>query len=397
MTTLNQSNRLARSGTNPESESRVLSESKTRNNGNGIQHAPDSEAKAVFFLGFDWGTHTSCFQGGYTGTSETSLSLFVPTVVGYAKEGIVEDLLPENARVLFGEEALKHRMHLRLVSPMVDGIVKDVTGSREFVQHMRSLIDAPDASEIRAVIGVPANADAAAKENMRQAVTGLFSRVILIPEPFLAALGFRDETKLSSPSYVDPVRNSMFVDIGAGTTDVCLVQGCYPTANDQVSLPFAGDKVDALLAEAIKKTYPDCDLSLLKVREIKEKYSCVGKTADPILVSVMVGGKMRKLDLAEQVAAACQTLLEQILSAVKTLIGRASSDSVGDLLQNIILTGGGSRIRNLGPELQRLLAEEGFEQPCVKLAGENYKEFVAKGALKAARQAREGQWQQLVK
>lgn len=70
---------------------------------------------------------------------------------------------------------------------------------------------------------------------------------------------------------------------------------------------------------------------------------------------------------------------------------------MGELLQNIILTGGGSRIRNLGPELQRQLTAEGYERPCVRLAGERYQEFVALGALKAARKARENQWQQVIK
>jgi rod shape-determining protein MreB len=90
-------------------------------------------------------------------------------------------------------------------------------------------------------------------------------------------------------------------------------------------------------------------------------------------------------------------LLNTILEAVKTLIVRASGDSVTELLQNIVLTGGGSQIKGIDAELQRLLAAEGFENPQVKLAGERYKEFVATGALKAARQARENQWQQVIK
>jgi rod shape-determining protein MreB len=69
---------------------------------------------------------------------------------------------------------------------------------------------------------------------------------------------------------------------------------------------------------------------------------------------------------------------------------------VAELLQSIVLTGGGSRIRNLDRELQRLLTEEGFEAPRVHVVGDGYKEFVAKGALKAARQAKETQWQQIV-
>ena len=34
------------------------------------------------------------------------------------------------------------------------------------------------------------------------------------------------------------------IDIGAGSTDVCLIQGYYPSAEDQISFPFAGDAVD---------------------------------------------------------------------------------------------------------------------------------------------------------
>ena len=75
---------------------------------------------------------------------------------------------------------------------------------------------------------------------------------------------------------------------------------------------------------------------------------------------------------------------------------RASSDSVGELLGNIILTGGGSRIKNIDTELQRMLAEEGYENPRVRVVGENYKDYVARGALKAARQAKETQWQQFI-
>jgi len=32
----------------------------------------------------------------------------------------------------------------------------------------------------------------------------------------------------------------------------------------------------------------------------------------------------------------------------------------------------------------------------VRVVGENYKQYVARGALKAARQAKESQWQQLI-
>lgn len=375
--------------------SKRMSAAPTKINRPGPAIAADEDDKPLY-IGFDWGTNTSCIVGGYAGNKEISVKEIIPTLVGYARDGIVDDLLPGNARVLFGQQALKYRLHLRLVQPMVNGVVTDLNAAREFAKHVVNTLQAPSGTEIRAVIGVPANADGAARENMRQAVAGLFHRVILVPEPFLTALGYRDESKLASPGYVDPVRNSLFVDIGAGTTDVCMIQGYYPGADDQVSFAFAGDKVDALLREAILKTYPDCDMPILKIREIKEKNSFVGAVPGPIEVNIVVGGKGRKLELSEQVGAACGQLLERVAAAVKALIARAPSDSVVDMLQNIILTGGGSQVRNIDTELQRLLADEGYEQPQVRSVGDNYKEYVARGALKAARQAREDQWQQVM-
>jgi rod shape-determining protein MreB len=348
-------------------------------------------------LGFDWGTNTSCILGLHPGETELAVNEMVPTVVGYAKDGIVNDLLPENASILYGHQAIQYRLHLNLKQPMVDGVLFDQASARDFTLHLRTLMKVEPGTEIRAVIGVPANADASARENIREAVSGIFHRVILIPEPFLAALGFRGESNLNDPSYVDPVRNSMFIDIGAGTTDVCLVQGYYPTSADQISISFAGDKVDQLIDEGIRHTYPDCELTSHKIREIKEKFSYVGQPAQPCIASVMISGKARKLDVTEQVGAACTALLQQIFVTVKDLIPKASSDTVEELLQNIILTGGGSRVHGLDTELQRLLSEDGYEKPIVKLVGEKYKEFVARGALKAARSAREDQWQQLVK
>ncbi len=73
----------------------------------------------------------------------------------------------------------------------------------------------------------------------------------------------------------------------------------------------------------------------------------------------------------------------------------ASPQSVFSLLQNIILTGGGSRIRNIDQELQRLLADDGYEDPEVTISSREVKPFVAIGALKVAKAARDDQWVRL--
>lgn len=346
----------------------------------------------VLLAGLDLGTNTSCLKVVSFGAAELLVNEAVPTIVGYAKEGIVENLLPGNAKVLYGQLAAKNRLYLRMVSPLADGVVADMAAAHDFIRYLRQLINTPAGVELRVVAGLPATADRSAREDLCQALDGFFDKALLIPEPFLAALGFRDESRLNDPAYLDPVRNSIFVDIGAGTTDVSLVQGYFPTADDQLSVPFAGDKVDGLLQDAIRRAYPDVTLSIVKVRELKEAHSYVGKVESPITVSVVIGGKPRKLELAEAMGDACQQLLLKVLDGVKAIIAQASTDSVAELMQNIILTGGGSRIRNLDTELQRLLVEEGYEKPRVLTVGADYKEHVARGALVAGRQAKESQW-----
>ena len=61
------------------------------------------------------------------------------------------------------------------------------------------------------------------------------------------------------------------------------------------------------------------------------------------------------------IGRACNQLLDRIYPAITTLIARASSDSVAQLLQNIVVTGGGSRIKGMDTVLQQRLTADGFE------------------------------------
>lgn len=353
----------------------------------------------TLLVGLDWGTNTSCLMAAPRGSPEsrTSFKELIPTVVGFAADNVLKRVLPGDAKVLFGQDALKHKLYLNLVRPLRGGVIHDVAAARLFAQHLRDRLDAGD-REVRAVIGMPASSDLRAREDARAAVQGVFHKVIFIPEPFLAALGYRDESRLGDAKYQDPVTNSLYVDIGAGSTDVCLVQGHYPTIEDQLSAPFAGDAVDQIVLDGILAAYPDSGLTLARVREIKEKHSFVlaQDSSTPAIATVMVGGKARKLDVTDQVGAGCEALLQKVFEMSRELIARADPDSVSELLQNVIVTGGGSLIKGFGVALQTKLVEEGFENPRVRVLGENYKDYVARGALKAARQAQGRQWQTLI-
>jgi rod shape-determining protein MreB len=352
--------------------------------------------RKINLIGFDLGTNKSCILASQTGATDIALSKIVPTVVGYVKDGIVDGIIAGNASILYGEDALKNFLHVNLVAPLENGVVAHPDAAGDFFRHMRTLVDPSGTADLRAVIGVPANAEEEARENIRGCAVGVFDRVLLIPEPFLAALGYRDDSRLNQPNYVDPVTNSLFIDIGGGTSDVCLIQGYFPSRDDQISIGFAGDAIDGLIQAEINRLYPGNGISRQTVREIKEAHSYVGAIRKPTDVKVIIGGKARILELGETIGHACNTLLDRIYPAITTLITRASSDSVVQLLQNIVITGGGSQIRGIDTVLQKRLADDGYEAPKVRVAGQDYKRYVAMGAHKAARAARENQWQHVL-
>lgn len=379
-----------------------MSESTTKNEPTGIKSsgendlASSGDKKRKLHVGLDLGTLQSCFITKLSKpSSDENTGTLIPTVVGYPEDGILSGILPGNSKMLHGDDAIANELHLRLVNPLSDGVVSDLEATQSFLKYLRSKVDPEYKREVLCVIGIPAVADADAKENLKKAAKGAFDGILFIPEPFLAALGMRDEDKLQDPEYRDPVSNSLFVDIGAGTTDFCIVQGYFPKPEDLLSIPFAGNEVDVLLDKAIREEYPEVEVPLSMIRKFKESYSYAGESESGARVKIPVGGKPRKIEIGKQVGESCNQLLQEVFESIKKVIAMASPQSVFSLLQNIILTGGGSRIRNIDQELQRLLADDGYEDPEVMISSREVKPFVAIGALKVAKAARDDQWVRL--
>jgi rod shape-determining protein MreB len=353
----------------------------------------EDDKKRKMYIGLDLGTLNSCVLPKLSKPgSDEHHGIWVPTVVGYPEDGILAGILPGNSSMLHGDEALANELHLRLVNPLNDGVIADQEAAQSFLKYLRGKVDPEFKREVYCVIGIPAVADAEAKENLKNAAKGAFDGILFIPEPFLAALGMRDEERLTDPSYSDPVSNSLFVDIGAGTTDFCIVQGYFPKPEDLLSIPFAGNEVDVLLDKAIREEYPEVDVPISMIRKFKESYSYVGESESGARVKVPVDGKPRKIEIGKQVGLACNQLLGEIFDSIKEVIAKASPQSVFGMLQNIVLTGGGSRIRNIDQELQRLLVDDGYEEPDVRISSREVMPFVGIGALKVAKAAREDQW-----
>ncbi len=344
-------------------------------------------------VGIDLGTNTSVVQASFEGRPLELKEDLVRSVVGFPKAGIIPGILPSDTKVIFGDEAIDLRLHLELKWPLHEGFVEDMEVCKIFTKHLRALMDPEGKSKLWGVVGAPANASPQRQRDIRATMVGVLDRMLIVPEPFLAAMGLRDDPAFKRASGEnDPTKHSLIVDIGAGTTDLCLVRGYFPSAEDQISFPKAGNFVDDMIYQGVSRRYPDLKLTRVSITQLKEKYSFVRGYPRDAKVKVYVDGRPQVLDFSEILQEACDSLSPFILKGIKELLSRCDSDSIVEVMQNVILTGGGSEIHGLCEKIESELRNEGYD--CARaLRPSDYKRLVARGGLKVAENVREEQWQ----
>jgi rod shape-determining protein MreB and related proteins len=294
------------------------------------------------------------------GTSRSSISAsngerhVIDSYVGWPLDMVARKLIQKP--ILVGREALDSRSMLDLRRPMERGLIKD--GSKkdeEAVQEiLRHLITQTGLkqknktrSKVRAVVGVPAEAFRNSKQRLRSAMEGVADSVMLVSEPFAVAYG------------LEALLHALIIDIGAGTADFCVMQGRYPTEEDQRTLPNAGDSIDEQLLKLVREHHPEAQTSIHMIREWKEKWSFVGEAKQPVLVSVPVKGKATDLDITAEMCAACESILAPVCETMLDLLTRVEPEYQAKVRNNVILAGGTSLIVGLSQAIEKALAELG--------------------------------------
>jgi rod shape-determining protein MreB len=295
------------------------------------------------------------------GTSRSSISasngerFVVDSFVGWPVDMVAKKVLKRN--VLIGHDAVANRTMLDLHRPLERGLLKegsekDVEAVRELLKYLLGLVGVSsngkiDTSNVRAVIGVPAAALRTNKQYLRNSMKGIVDSLMIVSEPFAVAYG------------LDALLNTLIIDIGAGTTDFCVMKGRYPTEEDQRTLMIAGDSIDAHLLKLIEERYPQANVTVFMVRDWKEKFSFVGHPPHRVLVTAPVKGVPTELDITNEMRAACETLLGPTIETMLDLLSRVEPDFQEKVRNNIILSGGGGLIKGLPEALEVALRQVG--------------------------------------
>jgi rod shape-determining protein MreB len=249
---------------------------------------------------------------------------------------------------------LENRLSLDLHRPLAQGVIKEgSTRDEEAVQalmaHLLDLVGVTEGQSVYAVVGVPAESLRSNKLAIKNAAQAYVDSLMVVSEPFAAAYGRQI------------LNNAVIIDIGAGTTDFCIMHGAMPSDDDQRTIVQAGDHIDQQLYTLMKEKYPNSDFNMNMVRLFKEKHAFVGKAKGVVEVEIPVNGRPMLHDITDEIRRACEGVVPAIVENIFELIARFDPEYQGIVRQNIILAGGGSQITGLAKVIEDQLQEDG---PC---------------------------------
>ncbi|MEQ8764507.1 MAG: MamK family actin-like protein [Planctomycetota bacterium] len=337
----------------------------------------------VLYIGMDLGTSRTSISAS-NGVRET-----VESYVGYPKDVVARKMIGRD--VMFGVEALGKRLSLNIFKPLEKGVIKDsddgatieenMKAARDLIQHAISLAKPRKDELIYAVIGAPAEASIHNKKAILDAAREVIDSVMLCSEPFSVAYG------------LDMLDDTLVIDIGAGTVDLCRMHGTMPDADDQITLTTAGDYVDDQLYELLKERCEGADFNLNMVKRFKEKHAFVTTASEPVIATFPVEGKPTQFDVTDEVRTACRKMVPPIVDALGKLISSFDPEFQDRLRSRVLLGGGGSQVRGLDRAIEEVMAERLGGGQVLKVEEPMY--AGSNGALKIAHDMPEEYWEKL--
>lgn len=240
--------------------------------------------------------------------------------------------------------------NIKAIRPMKDGVIADFEVTEAMLKHFifkihrRRFLVKP-----RIVVCIPSGITQVEMRAVQEAAESAGAReVYLIEEPLAAAIGAN--LPITEPT------SSMIVDIGGGTTEVAVI-----SMSDIVyskSLRVAGDKIDNAVIRYVKQKY-----SLLIGERTAEMIkmmigsACHEKEESMIEVKGrdLIAGIPKIIALRSgEVTEAISGPVRAILETIKTALEQTPPELAADIVDNgIVLTGGGSLLKNLDEVIRR--------------------------------------------
>lgn len=346
-------------------------------------------AKKIMNIGIDLGTSRSVIA------CDNGIRTYVPSYVGFPKDAVARKMLKKD--IVFGEEAIKHRLGLELHRPFDKGRLKyaalpdtnpkEVEKAKQVAKELlRNIVGLATEEEtgdliIRGVIGAPALASRKNRRNLLEIAEGVLDDAMIVSEPFAVAYG------------LDLFASALIIDIGAGTVDLCRMAGTIPTEEDQITTLKAGDYIDQTFLDLIKDKYKEVDFTVAMIKRFKEDNSFVSKQGEKVFIELPVHGKPIQHDVTEELRMACRAIVPEIVEGVRKLVAAFDPEFQRGLKRNVILAGGGSQMVGLRKEIEEYMKETLGYGRVIKVEEPLY--GGANGALKLCKDMPDEYWDDL--
>jgi rod shape-determining protein MreB len=289
-------------------------------------------------LAIDLGTANTCVYARGKG-----IVVNEPSIVAINKINGRVEAVGKDAKEMLGRTP----GNIVAIKPMKDGVIADFEVTEKMLTyfikkaHNRNVWVRP-----RIVIGVPSEITQVEKRAVKDsAYRAKASEVHLVEEAMAAAIGAG--MPITEPS------GNMIVDIGGGTTDIAVISLAGIVYSKAVRV--AGNEMDEAIIQYIKKQY-----NLLIGERTAEQIKMEIGSAFPLEERMTMEIKGRhliegvpKTITDEEIREALAETVNVIVDAVRVALERTPPELSADIVdRGIVLTGGGSLLKNLDKRLR---------------------------------------------
>ena len=291
-------------------------------------------------LAIDLGTANTCVYARGKG-----IVVNEPSIVAINKVNGRIEAVGKEAKEMLGRTP----GNIVAIKPMKDGVIADFEVTEKMLAyfikkaHNRNVWVRP-----RIVIGVPSEITQVEKRAVKDsAYRAKASEVHLVEEAMAAAIGAG--MPITEPS------GNMIVDIGGGTTDIAVISLAGIVYSKAVRV--AGNEMDEAIIQYIKKTYNlligERTAEAIKM-EVGSAYPLEERMTMEIKGRHLIEGVPKTITISdEEIREALAETVNVIVDAVRVALERTPPELSADIVdRGIVLTGGGSMLKNLDKRLR---------------------------------------------
>jgi rod shape-determining protein MreB len=237
------------------------------------------------------------------------------------------------------------------IRPMRHGVITDFEISEAMLRYFIQKVNkSKRLVRPRIVIAIPSGITEVEKRAVKDSALHAGAReVFMIEEPMAAAIGVG--LPIQEPS------GNMIIDIGGGTTEMAVISLAGVVFSK--SIRVGGDELDEAIINYMKKNY-NLMIGERTAEDIKIKIGSVYPLDEELKLQIkgrdIVAGLPKPVTVtSEEIRAAMQEPISQILEAVRITLERTPPELCSDLIdKGIVLAGGGSLLRGI----DKLISEQ---------------------------------------